>query len=275
MQHGGLLQALQPARWRFEAGAPVEMNVGICIRLSAFAAGSRLTSSNTSSPMGCRAISSIWSAGEQARSRSAPATGDRGAAGGGFEAPRGRGQGIDMVQPVVEVELPEDGGAPMASCWLKLGRGPRPARAPSMQNGVCVGQQTLTGGSQADVVAMTANRLTPSCCSSWRIRKLTADWVQVDFQPPAKVPVLLTSMKVRSSSVSINRGTRRCRHRRLQSRHPHLHWRLRRCTDGARAWDPITFQVFEPHLGVGLLRLPGFDLFDKGTFTSSRGARLP
>ena len=70
-------------------------------------------------------------------------------AGRRFEAHREAGdQGIDMVQPVVEVELPEDGGGADGKLLAETGERATSCLArPKVQNGVCVGQQTLTGGS--------------------------------------------------------------------------------------------------------------------------------
>lgn len=86
--------------------------MGICIRLSALAAGSRLTSSNTSSPMGCRAISSILVGSEsRARSRERSSNWRHRCSREAVEPHRqAGGQRIDVVEPVVEVELPEHRG---------------------------------------------------------------------------------------------------------------------------------------------------------------------
>jgi hypothetical protein len=98
-----------------------------------------------------------------------------------------------MVQPVVEVELPEDGGGADGKLLAETGgEGHVLLGAPqSMQNGVCVGQQTLTGGSQADVVAMTGKQADPELLLELADPEAHRRLGQVEiFSRPAKVPGL-------------------------------------------------------------------------------------
>ncbi len=60
-----------------------------------------------------------------------------------------------------------------------------------MQDGVCVGQQTLTGGGQADVVAMTGKQTDPELLFELADPKAHRRLGQVEiFSCPAEVPGL-------------------------------------------------------------------------------------
>ena len=124
MQHWGLLQALQPARWRFEAGAPVEMNVGhlhqavgVCGRLPAHQFEHQLADGVQGN------LVDLGRLGEQCEiERALQQLATEVLARRCLEAHRETGgQGIDVVEPVIEVELPEHRGCTYGELLTETG----------------------------------------------------------------------------------------------------------------------------------------------------------
>ncbi len=196
MQHRGLLQALQPARLRLEAGTPIEMDVGHLHQVISI--GRRIPAHQLEHqlPDGMQSdLVDLGRLGEQGQIEGAlQQLAAEVLAGSRFQPHRQAGrQRIDVVEPVVEIEFPEDGGSTNSQLLAETGRKRHIlfGTTKGMEDGVCIGQQTLAGGCQTDVVAMTGKQTDPELLFKLADPEAHSRLGQIEiFSSPAKVPGL-------------------------------------------------------------------------------------